>query len=189
MIKKLDDIVHRIIVQRATPDWLPFLPGSSFWVPPRRDPFKFTDLVDKLTDRLTDEESLALSSDRGWPCAHLLVNRIGSEPARLDDEEGSRDTEVDEEVEIVAVDYRISVTENVAPFTGSRAPVATTWTPPQGLLKLNADATVSKNHPSAGSSGVICNSDGEVVAAVAPSLAGGGDVAILEEKSLLFPLH
>ncbi|KAF4393862.1 hypothetical protein F8388_018353 [Cannabis sativa] len=104
MIKKLDDIVHRIIVQRATPDWLPFLPGSSFWVPPRRDPFKFTDLVDKLTDRLTDEESLALSSDRGWPCAHLLVNRIGSEPARLDDEEGSRDTEVDEEVEIVAGD-------------------------------------------------------------------------------------
>ncbi|XP_062077419.1 uncharacterized protein LOC133782211 [Humulus lupulus] len=101
MIKKLDDIVHRIIVQRATPDWLPFLPGSSFWVPPRRDPFKFSDLVDKLTDRLSDEESLSLSSDRGWPCAHLLVNRSGSELARYDDVEGLGEFEVDDEVEVL----------------------------------------------------------------------------------------
>uniref|UniRef100_A0A803QIM4 RNase H type-1 domain-containing protein n=1 Tax=Cannabis sativa TaxID=3483 RepID=A0A803QIM4_CANSA len=52
-----------------------------------------------------------------------------------------------------------------APILRSRPPVATSWTPPpQGLLKLNTDAAISKNHPSAGLGGVICNSDGKVVA-------------------------
>ncbi|PON86729.1 hypothetical protein TorRG33x02_174590 [Trema orientale] len=102
MIKKLDDIVQRIIVQRATPDWLPFLPGSSFWVPPRRNSLKFTDLVDKLHDQLGDEESLSLSSDRGWPCAEFLVDRKGSGPGHTNevDAEGSSD-EVEMEVEVV----------------------------------------------------------------------------------------
>lgn len=33
-IKKLDEVIHGIIVRRAAPDWLPFLPGYSFWIPP-----------------------------------------------------------------------------------------------------------------------------------------------------------
>ncbi|KAF3946452.1 hypothetical protein CMV_027282 [Castanea mollissima] len=34
LLRKLEDAIHRIIVRRFAPDWLPFLPGSSYWVPP-----------------------------------------------------------------------------------------------------------------------------------------------------------
>lgn len=74
MLKKLDDIVHRFIVQKATPDWLPFLPGYSFWVPPRRGSMKFADFVGKIADHLSDEESLSLFSDRGWPSSRFFVD-------------------------------------------------------------------------------------------------------------------
>ena len=77
MLKKLDDIVQTILVQRATPDWLPFVPGSSFWVPPRLAPLKVTDLVGKLADQLTDEESLSVATDRGWPCSQFFVHGMG----------------------------------------------------------------------------------------------------------------
>ncbi|XP_010087989.2 uncharacterized protein LOC21399889 [Morus notabilis] len=76
MLKKLDDIVHRFIVQRATPDWLPFLPGYSFWVPPRRGSMKFADFVGKIADHLSDEESLSLCSDRGWPSSRFFVDEF-----------------------------------------------------------------------------------------------------------------
>lgn len=76
MLKKLDDIVQRILVQKATPDWLPFVPGSSFWVPPRRSPLGSSDFVGKLADKLSDEESLSVATDRGWPCSHFLINGI-----------------------------------------------------------------------------------------------------------------
>ncbi|KAK7388139.1 hypothetical protein VNO78_22946 [Psophocarpus tetragonolobus] len=33
-VKLLEEHFHRVMVKKATPDWLPFLPGSSFWVPP-----------------------------------------------------------------------------------------------------------------------------------------------------------
>ncbi|CAJ1941770.1 unnamed protein product [Sphenostylis stenocarpa] len=38
-VKLLDEHGHRVMVKKATPDWLPFLPGSSFWVPPPPSPF------------------------------------------------------------------------------------------------------------------------------------------------------
>lgn len=38
-VKLLEDHAHRVMVMKATPDWLPFLPGSSFWVPPPPSPF------------------------------------------------------------------------------------------------------------------------------------------------------
>ncbi|KAK7265218.1 hypothetical protein RJT34_32834 [Clitoria ternatea] len=37
-VELLEDHIHRITVKKATPDWLPFLPGSSFWVPPPPSP-------------------------------------------------------------------------------------------------------------------------------------------------------
>jgi hypothetical protein len=76
MLKKLDDIVQRILVQKATPDWLPFVPGSSFWVPPRRSPLGVSDFVGKLADKLSYEESLSVATDRGWPCSHFLIDGI-----------------------------------------------------------------------------------------------------------------
>lgn len=73
MIKKLDDLVRRILVLKSTPDWLPFIPGSSFWVPPRISPMKLVDLVEKLADQLSDEETLALISGRGWPSSQFFL--------------------------------------------------------------------------------------------------------------------
>ncbi|EPS72062.1 hypothetical protein M569_02702, partial [Genlisea aurea] len=35
-ISRLEDAIHGIIVRRAAPDWLPFLPGFSYWMPRRR---------------------------------------------------------------------------------------------------------------------------------------------------------
>ncbi|BBG92787.1 hypothetical protein Prudu_000616 [Prunus dulcis] len=100
MLKKLDDIVQTILVQRATPDWLPFVPGSSFWVPPRLAPLKVTDLVGKLADQLTDEESLSVATDRGWPCSQFFVHGSGSTETKEVDMEAEGSAEVEVEVEV-----------------------------------------------------------------------------------------
>lgn len=76
-IRKLDDFVQKIIVERSTPDWIPFVPGSSFWVPPRRNkPRKVVDLFDKLVEPLTKEESPSLANARGWPCLEFFAKGI-----------------------------------------------------------------------------------------------------------------
>ena len=43
-LKRLDDLIHSIIVQKSTPDWLPFILGSSFWVPPRPNFLEWVEL-------------------------------------------------------------------------------------------------------------------------------------------------
>lgn len=106
MLKKLDDIVQRILVQKATPDWLPFVPGSSFWVPPRRSPLGASDFVGKLADKLSDEESLSVATDRGWPCSHFLID--GSESAET--MEVDNEAEGSGEVEMVEVDVQVLTT-------------------------------------------------------------------------------
>ncbi|KAJ0090992.1 hypothetical protein Patl1_14165 [Pistacia atlantica] len=76
-IKKLEDIVQKIIVQKATPDWLPFMPGWSFWVPPQRRPNTIVDWMSKLANQLTEEETLSLTTVRGWPCSSFLLEDLG----------------------------------------------------------------------------------------------------------------
>lgn len=76
-IRKLDDFVQRIIVERSTPDWLPFVPGSSFWVPPRRNkPRRVVDLFDKLVEPIAKEDSPSLANARGWPCLDFFAKGI-----------------------------------------------------------------------------------------------------------------
>lgn len=76
LLRKLEDAIHRIIVRRAAPDWLPFLPGSSYWVPPPRSTsgsLGIAQLVEKLADPLSDEESLSMTTIRGWPSSDYFV--------------------------------------------------------------------------------------------------------------------
>ncbi|KGN65481.1 uncharacterized protein LOC101223203 [Cucumis sativus] len=83
-IRKLDDFVQRIIVERSTPDWLPFVPGSSFWVPPRRNkPRRVVDLFDKLVEPIAKEDSPSLANARGWPCLDFFAKESISGPTRL----------------------------------------------------------------------------------------------------------
>ncbi|KAK9269463.1 hypothetical protein L1049_001238 [Liquidambar formosana] len=72
-IRKLEDLIHRIIVQRSAPAWLPFIPGSSYWVPPKRKPHSIVDLLGKLANPLTEEEALSLTTVRGWPCSTHFI--------------------------------------------------------------------------------------------------------------------
>ncbi|PSS01317.1 Coiled-coil domain-containing protein [Actinidia chinensis var. chinensis] len=72
-VRKLEDVIHSIIVRRSAPDWLPFIPGSSYWVPARRRPSGVVELVGKLTNLLSDEENMSFTSERGWPSAAYFI--------------------------------------------------------------------------------------------------------------------
>ncbi|MBA0786285.1 hypothetical protein Gotri_026476 [Gossypium trilobum] len=74
-VNKMEEIIHSIIVQKSTPDWLPFLPGSSFWVPlPRQGSKRVSNFMDQLTNQLTPDEYLSLTTGRGWPCVNFFVS-------------------------------------------------------------------------------------------------------------------
>ncbi|KNA21743.1 hypothetical protein SOVF_040400 [Spinacia oleracea] len=71
-LKKLEDAIHGIFVRRLAPDWLPLRPGSSYWVPPKRSSDNIIEIVERLTNPLTEEECLSLSSTRGWPSSSFF---------------------------------------------------------------------------------------------------------------------
>ncbi|KAJ8447567.1 hypothetical protein Cgig2_031180 [Carnegiea gigantea] len=69
---KLEDAIHRIIVKRSEPDWLPFVPGSSYWVPPKSKARGVAQVIGKLlhsssSTSMSKEEALTLTYSRGWP--------------------------------------------------------------------------------------------------------------------------
>ncbi|XP_072963841.1 uncharacterized protein [Typha angustifolia] len=76
-MRRLEDAIHGIIVRRSAPDWLPFVPGASYWVPPplRRGgrPLGVVELVGQIANSMTEEESLSFSSTRGWPSVAYFV--------------------------------------------------------------------------------------------------------------------
>ncbi|KAJ4890080.1 Uncharacterized protein Rs2_29828 [Raphanus sativus] len=79
LIQKLEDAVHRIVVRRSAPDWLPFVPGASYWVPPPGSGSQthgIAQLVAKLANPLTDEESLSTNSSRGWPSSDYFLKGV-----------------------------------------------------------------------------------------------------------------
>lgn len=74
LLRKLEDAIHRIIVRRSAPDWLPFLPGSSYWVPPpTSQSYGLAQIVEKLANPLTAEESLSTTTVRGWPSSEYFI--------------------------------------------------------------------------------------------------------------------
>ncbi|KAL7137078.1 hypothetical protein ABFS83_10G070100 [Erythranthe nasuta] len=90
-IKKLEDAIHSIIVRRAAPDWLPFLPGYSYWVPPRGTSMRnhpagsMIEVIEKLNssrdtrnqrlqrDLLSEDEQMSLTSAKGWPSTAVFI--------------------------------------------------------------------------------------------------------------------
>ncbi|CAH8252562.1 unnamed protein product [Arabidopsis lyrata] len=79
LIQKLEDAVHRIFVRRAQPDWLPFVPGASYWVPPPGSGSQshgIAQLVVKLANPLTHEESLSTNSSHGWPSSDYFLKGV-----------------------------------------------------------------------------------------------------------------
>lgn len=61
----LDDDMSGVIARRSSPSWLPFVPGSSYWVPPKKMPSR----------RRTIKEVGAISfrNVRGWPSSTFFV--------------------------------------------------------------------------------------------------------------------
>ncbi|XP_073155908.1 uncharacterized protein [Henckelia pumila] len=126
-IKKLEDAIHSIMVRRAAPDWLPFLPGYSYWVPPRATAMRghsagsviealgnispsgeTKDLRGSVYDMLSEDEQLSFSSAKGWPSSEFFIE--GTSPVhpipvvkvevKIQDSESNADdtsTSVDEE--------------------------------------------------------------------------------------------
>ncbi|GJN01823.1 hypothetical protein PR202_ga19124 [Eleusine coracana subsp. coracana] len=79
-MRRLEDAIHGVLVRRAAPDWLPFVPGGSYWVPPMSRPLGVADLLDGAvyTSRggasvLTEEEAMCFTTLRGWPSAKYFV--------------------------------------------------------------------------------------------------------------------
>ncbi|XP_019463533.1 PREDICTED: uncharacterized protein LOC109362294 [Lupinus angustifolius] len=108
-LKLLEDHIQRIIVKKATPDWLPFLPGSSFWVPPTPSPSTF---FQNITAQRHHHNPLSLSL-RGSPHSqnlHIPENESGSG--------GESSVEVNntpEGVEVVTVKVKVlTIPENIS---------------------------------------------------------------------------
>ncbi|KAG0472240.1 hypothetical protein HPP92_016786 [Vanilla planifolia] len=76
-LRRLEDAIQVLVVQKSAPGWLPFVPGSSYWVPPRSQNRSFALEVIKRTEKsLTEEEVLSRSSQRGWPSSSYFVEGV-----------------------------------------------------------------------------------------------------------------
>lgn len=93
-------------MRRSAPDWLPFLPGSSYWVPPPQpyvkvggihnhrgdfDPQRILEVVGKMaavkshfgsassisaSSFLSEDETRSVSRVRGWPSSSFFTGGI-----------------------------------------------------------------------------------------------------------------
>jgi hypothetical protein len=79
-MQRLEDAIHGVLVRRAAPDWLPFVPGGSYWVPPIPRQLGVADLLSGAmytskggSSVLTKEEAMCLTTRRGWPSAAYFV--------------------------------------------------------------------------------------------------------------------
>ncbi|KAL3825010.1 hypothetical protein ACJIZ3_021039 [Penstemon smallii] len=97
-VEKIEDVIHGIIVKRSKPDWLPFVPGASYWVPPRRSSYGVAEIVRKLANPLDDDEFMSLTTLQGWPSSAFYVNNeVPSHVNLLESEESSTKTSQQED--------------------------------------------------------------------------------------------
>uniref|UniRef100_A0A0E0DI13 Uncharacterized protein n=1 Tax=Oryza meridionalis TaxID=40149 RepID=A0A0E0DI13_9ORYZ len=81
-MRRLEDAIHGVLVRRAAPVWLPFVPGGSYWVPEMRRGVA-ADLVGTAVrsaigaawnaEAMTEEEMMCLTTMRGWPSEAYFV--------------------------------------------------------------------------------------------------------------------
>ncbi|XP_010913740.1 uncharacterized protein [Elaeis guineensis] len=95
-MRRLEDAIHGIIVRRSAPDWLPFMPGASYWVPPRKRPYGVVELIGKLKNPMTEEEILSLTSVRGWPSSAYFVEGVSPHPVKKSLEKASAQSDDEE---------------------------------------------------------------------------------------------
>ncbi|KAK9097505.1 hypothetical protein Sjap_023002 [Stephania japonica] len=72
-MRRIEDAIHSLMLRRAAPDWLPFVPGSSYWVPPRKRPYGLAELIGRLASPMSEDESLSLTNVRGWPSSAYFI--------------------------------------------------------------------------------------------------------------------
>ncbi|KAL2462529.1 uncharacterized protein Fot_53766 [Forsythia ovata] len=80
-VEKIEDAIHTIIIRRSRPDWLQFVPGASYWVPPRRHSYGVAEIVHELSNALTEEEFNSLTTFQGWPSSAFYFNHDASQSA------------------------------------------------------------------------------------------------------------
>ncbi|KAJ6828863.1 uncharacterized protein M6B38_361620 [Iris pallida] len=79
-VRRLEDAIQAIIVRRSRPAWLPFIPGSSYWVPPRgKRAMGVVELIGRASSSrspppLSEEEVMSLTSFRGWPSSKFFLD-------------------------------------------------------------------------------------------------------------------
>ncbi|XP_022890859.1 uncharacterized protein LOC111405810 isoform X2 [Olea europaea var. sylvestris] len=74
VVKKIEEAIHTIIIKRSRPDWLPFVPGASYWVPPRRHSYGVAEIVHQLSNPLTEEQLNSLITFQGWPSSAFYLS-------------------------------------------------------------------------------------------------------------------
>ncbi|CAL9080019.1 unnamed protein product [Musa hybrid cultivar] len=50
LMPPVDDAIQSMVAQHYAPDWLPFVPGASYWAPPQNHPFVLVEVVTGLED-------------------------------------------------------------------------------------------------------------------------------------------
>ncbi|KAL6585287.1 hypothetical protein OROMI_004576 [Orobanche minor] len=81
-VERIEDYIYNIIIHRSRPEWLPFVPGASYWAPPRQSSYGVSEIVHKLANALTEEEYLSLLTLQGFPSSAFYLQN--DESSRLD---------------------------------------------------------------------------------------------------------
>ncbi|XP_056167118.1 cell wall integrity and stress response component 1-like [Syzygium oleosum] len=112
LLRKLEDVIHHLIVRRSEPDWLPFRPGSSYWVPPRSKSRGIAQLIGKLASShsshshphpladpfLSSSSAASAAGPHGWPSSSFFIH--GALPSAYPEEAAqTSDTESQSEDE------------------------------------------------------------------------------------------
>lgn len=74
--QQLEEAMQLMLILRATPDWLPFRPGFSFWVPPLSDRSlsKLREFAGMASDSMIMEAKLSFFIGRGWPSSSYFID-------------------------------------------------------------------------------------------------------------------